>query len=203
MTASRQGIQLLLWMLGRVEAEPSAIVAGLVRNGLPRNPWATTSHLVLEVVIDMYNGRPGVPGFAPTSNLAMRRDVFIALGGLDERFRRAAAEDREFCDRSFHAGHPLVLEETAVVDHRHDLDLRGFLRQSAAYGRGELTYRLASADQGRPPNLVRRGFYVRLALTALAQGPRRGGAHILRAAMSQAVFLTSFGRATARRYLAR
>jgi GT2 family glycosyltransferase len=186
-------------MLARVEAEPSAIVAGRVRNGLPQNPWATASHLVLEVVIEMYNGRPGVPGFAPTSNLAMSRDVFMALGGLDERFRTAAAEDRDFCDRSFHAGHPLVLEDAAVVDHHHDLDMRGFVRQAAAYGRGEVTYRRACAESGRLPNLVRQSFYLRLVLAALAHGPRRGVALVLRAAASQAVFLASYWTAMARR----
>jgi len=179
-------------ILAQVDAAPEAIVAGRVRNGLPENRWATASHMVLEVVVDLYNARPGEPGFAPTSNLAMRRDVFMALGGLDERFRTAAAEDREFCDRSYDAGHPLVMEETAVVEHFHDLDGRAFLAQAASYGRGEVTYRAVCAERGRRPNVVRRSFYLQLVLAALAHGPRRAVPLVGLAAASQLVFLANY-----------
>ena len=179
-------------MLARVEADPEAIVAGRVRNGLPGNRWATASHMVLEVVVDMYNGRPGEPGFAPTSNLAMSRHVFLGLGGLDERFRTAAAEDREFCDRSYDAGHPLVIEDAAVVEHFHDLDGRAFLSQAASYGRGEVTYRAVCAERGRKPNVVRRSFYLQLVLAGLAHGPRRGVPLVGLAAASQLVFLANY-----------
>ncbi|MEA2365610.1 MAG: hypothetical protein QOI32_1122 [Thermoleophilaceae bacterium] len=179
-------------ILARVEAEPEAIVAGRVRNGLPDNRWAAASHMVLEVVVDMYNARPGEAGFAPTSNLAMGRDVFRSLGGLDERFRTAAAEDREFCDRSHDAGHPVVIEDAAVVEHFHDLDGRAFLAQAASYGRGEVTYRAVCAEHGRKPNVVRRSFYLRLVLAALAHGPRRAVPLVCLAATSQLVFLASY-----------
>jgi GT2 family glycosyltransferase len=180
-------------MLARVEAAPGALIGGTVRNGLPENPWAATSQLVLDVVIEMYNGRPGAPGFNPTSNLALRRDVFADVGGFDERFRAAAAEDRELCDRYHAAGHPLLLAGDAIVDHFHDLDVRGFCRQSASYGRGEMTYRVVCAEQGRPANLVRNSFYQRLVRAALSHGVRRGSPMILRALANQIVFLASYG----------
>jgi GT2 family glycosyltransferase len=184
-------------ILAAVDAAPDSIVAGRVRNGLPENRWATASQLVLDVVVDMYNARPGEPGFAPTSNLAMRRDVFTAIGGLDERFRTAAAEDREFCDRSHDAGHALVIEETAVVEHFHDLDARSFVSQAASYGRGEVTYRAVCAERGRRPNVVRRSFYMKLLLAGLSYGPRRGVPLVCLAATSQLVFLANYWRAGA------
>ena len=186
-------------MLARVTARPAAIVAGRMRNGLPENACSAASQLVLEVVVDMYNARPGAAGFAPTSNLAMRRSVFLGLGGLDERFRTAAGEDREFCDRSFCAGHPLVIEPTAVVDHFHDLDLRGFLKQSAAYGRGEVTYRAVCEEHGRTPNLVTHSFYRRLLGAAFRGGPRRGVPLAGLATASQLAFLATYWTARARR----
>src|SRR5829696_3122279 len=189
-------------ILARVDAEPGAIVAGRVRNGLPHNRWATASQMVLDVVVEMYNARPGEPGFAPTSNLAMRRDVFMTVGGLDERFRTAAAEDREFCDRSYDAGHPLVFDDTAVVEHFHDLNARSFVAQAASYGRGEVTYRAVCADRGRRPNVVRRRFHVNLLLAALSQGPRRGVPLVLLAATSQLVFLANYWRGGAWRIAA-
>jgi GT2 family glycosyltransferase len=180
-------------MLAQVEAAPAALAGGVVCNGLPENPWSAASQLVLEVVVDMYNGRPDAPGFVPTSNLALRRDVFEALGGFDERFRSAAAEDRDFCDRAHAAGYPLVIVPEAIVDHFHDLDVRGFCRQSAAYGRGEVTYRAVCAEQGRPANVVRHSFYQRLVRAGLKHGARRGSALIARAAVNQLVFLASYG----------
>jgi GT2 family glycosyltransferase len=175
-------------MHAEVTANPSAVVAGVMRNGLPGNPWSSAGQLVHELVIDMYNGRPGWPGFAPTSNIAMRRDVFEALGGFDERFRSAAAEDREFCDRCFAEGHALLLTDTAV-DHFHHLDARGLWRQFEAYGRGERTYRAVCAERGRPPNLIRHHFYRKLVARALS--PRRtprGPGLAARALLSQIAF---------------
>jgi GT2 family glycosyltransferase len=186
-------------LLARVDAAPGSIVAGRVRNGLPHNHWATASQMVLDVVVEMYNTRPGLPGFAPTSNLGMRRDVFAAIGGFDERFRTAAAEDRDFCDRSHAAGYPLLLEETAVVHHFHDLDARSFLSQAASYGRGEVTYRAVCVERGQRPNLVRRSFYMKLVLAGLSHGPRRGVPLVCLAAASQLVFLANYWRAGASR----
>lgn len=190
-------------LLARVDAAPGAIVAGRVRNGLPHNHWATASQMVLDVVVEMYNTRPGQPGFAPTSNLALRRDVFMGLGGFDERFRTAAAEDRDFCDRSHAGGHPLVMEETAVVHHFHDLDARSFLSQAASYGRGEVTYRALCTERGQRPNVVRRSFYLQLVLAALSHGPRRALPLMCLAAVSQLVFLANYWGAAASSVAAR
>jgi GT2 family glycosyltransferase len=183
-------------MLRAVEARPDTLVGGWMRNGLPDNPWSSASHHVLEVFVDLYNARPGSPGFAPTSALAMRREVFTAIGGLDESFPTAAAEDRELCDRAAAAGFPIVLERGAVVDHHHELDLRGFLRQSAAYGRGELTYEAVTAEHGRTPDVMTDRFYRELVLRALRRHGLVGGVPmLLRVAASQAAFKVALARA--------
>jgi GT2 family glycosyltransferase len=179
-------------MLERVEREPDALVGGRVRNGLGENLWSEASQLVLDVVVDMYNGRPGMPGFVPSSNIAMRRDAFWEIGGFDERFSTAAGEDRDFCDRCFAAGHPVVLEPAAVVDHFHALDLRRFARQYAAYGRGEITYRAVSRERGPMLNVIDESFYLRLLQASLRRGPVRGVALAALVALSQAVFMTNF-----------
>jgi GT2 family glycosyltransferase len=185
-------------MAERVERDPAALVAGAVRNGLPRNLWSSASQLVLDVVVDMYNGRPGLPGFAPSSNIAMRRETFTAAGGFDERFRTAAGEDREFCDRCFAKGHPLVLEPAAVVEHFHHLDARRFIGQYAAYGRGEVTYRAVSAAGGGQANVIDESFYLRLLQASLSHGPVRGAALAILVAASQVAFMASFWAARRR-----
>jgi GT2 family glycosyltransferase len=185
-------------LLAATEAHPRRIVGGGVVNGLPHRPWSAASHLMLDVVVDMYNGRDGRAGFAPTSNLAMRRDVFDAVGGFNEAFRTAAAEDREFCDRAHAAGHDLVLARDAVVDHFHDLDLRRYWRQNASYGRGEVAYRGACADHGRPINIVESGFFWRLGRDAFAGGRRRGLIVTGRLVAGQVAFISSFWATRAR-----
>jgi GT2 family glycosyltransferase len=178
-------------MLAHVSERPSALVGGRVRNGLPQNPWSAASHLVLDVVIELHARSPGSGGFAPSSNLALRRETFEAVGGFDERFQTAAAEDKDFCDRCAAAGHPIVLAEGVTVDHVHDLDAGAFLRQAAAYGRGEVTYRAVSAERGGPAR-VRHSFYPLLARAARAYGLRRGAALVWRALANQAVFNASY-----------
>ena len=53
-----------------------------------------------------------------TSVAAMRRDVFLRLGSFDENYRGASiAEDTEFGQRAWAAGHNLVLDPRVVVTH--------------------------------------------------------------------------------------
>jgi cellulose synthase/poly-beta-1,6-N-acetylglucosamine synthase-like glycosyltransferase len=186
-------------LLGGAERRPEALLAGRVRNGLPANRWAEASHTLLDVVIDTYNRRAGTPGFAPSSNLALRREVFDEVGGFDERFPRAAAEDRELCDRAFELGHPLVHVPAAVVDHFHDLDLRSFIRQHANDGRGTATYREVTIAGGRRPNAVQKRFYRRLLVATVRAGPAAGApGRTLRVALSQVVYVAAYLAARSR-----
>ena len=53
-----------------------------------------------------------------TSVAAMRREIYLRLGGFDENYRGASiAEDTEFGQRAWAAGHLLVLDERVVVTH--------------------------------------------------------------------------------------
>ena len=67
----------------------------------------------------------GTLGFAPGSNLAMRREVAGRLG-FDERFPPGGGEDRAWCDRARALGHPVVWEPGAIVVHHQRQTLRGF-----------------------------------------------------------------------------
>lgn len=180
-------------LLAGLQDSPEALVAGRMRNGLPHNPWTHASHTLLDTVVDSYNDRRDRPGFAPSSNLALRRGVFDALGGFDERFPRAAAEDRDFCDRAFVLGHPLVHVHGAVVDHFHDLDLRRFVRQHVNYGRGSATYRALAIAAGRRPNTVETRFYRRLFVAAARAGPPASApGRVFRVGLSQVVYATAY-----------
>ena len=72
------------------------------------------------------------------NNMAANRELVLAEGGFDERFRPSeAAEDNDFCYRWLKAGHVLRYEPTLVVWH-HDWRTPAQLdRLYVAYARGQ------------------------------------------------------------------
>ncbi len=57
-------------------------------------------------------------GLFYTSVAAMRREVFLQLGGFDENYRGASiAEDTEFGQRAWAAGHLICLDDRVVATH--------------------------------------------------------------------------------------
>lgn len=82
-------------------------------------------------------GRRFSPPFAATANLAVRREVYQALGGLDPALA-VAGEDADFCWRAARAGWGLRYVPDAAVTHCHRSTLRGLWRQSYHYGIGQV-----------------------------------------------------------------
>lgn len=160
-----------------LDRHPDAIVAGIVRNGLPRNLFAETSQVLVAFLVDYYED--GLSSrFFTSNNIAMRRSTFAALGGFDTEYTRAAAEDRELCARALDCGVPVVVDHDIVVVHYHDLSAASFVRQHYRYGRGAHRYHRArrTAGGGRTPEPAQ--FYLRLGLEPLKPRPTSRGALI-------------------------
>ncbi|MGJ5818420.1 glycosyltransferase family 2 protein [Paludibaculum fermentans] len=132
--------------LGR---HPAALVGGTTANGLRTNAYSQASQSILDAAYRYFNPDPQNARFFATDNLAVERERFLALGGLDERFR-VASEDREFCERWLAGGGRIVTAEDAVVDHYHSLTFASFCRQHFQYGRGA-----AQFHRGRLERLTR------------------------------------------------
>jgi GT2 family glycosyltransferase len=126
------------------------------------------------------NANPLRARFLASNNLGMSTEHFRALGGFDVRYRWAAAEDRDFCDRWLRSGHAMIYDPGAVVRHMHCLDLRSFCRQHWHYGRGAFRFRhgCAKLAQGRV-QFEKLSFYVKLLLTPLFQANPRFTAQLL------------------------
>lgn len=71
-------------------------------------------------------------GFA-TANLAVRREVFTAIGGFDEGIR-IYGEDYDLCARIYQHGLAIRYEPLAAVFHHHRTTLRGLVRQGFNFG---------------------------------------------------------------------
>lgn len=141
---------------------PQCIAGGRVVNGLPHNRFAEASQIILDVVYAHYNRDHGDARFFASNNMAVPSARFKACGGFEPLFRRAGAEDREFCDRWHAAGRPLVYCADAVVRHCHDLTLRGFVRQYVNYGRGAQLFHHVCARRGSGRLRDHIGFHARL-----------------------------------------
>jgi len=133
-------------LAGRFARSPGAVVGGPAVNALTANACSSASQILVDYICDYFLDQ-GAPIF-PSNNLAIKREIFLRLGGFDRRFPLAAGEDREFCDRCQARGLELVRAPDAVVDHHHALTLSGFWRQHYNYGRGAWRFHRARADRG-------------------------------------------------------
>lgn len=138
------------WLRAAVEAwrqHPATLLGGAVVNLLPDNPWAEASQMLVSYLYDYYNRGGNGARFFTTNNMAVGRADFLEVGGFDEQFPRAAAEDREFCDRWRHQGRGLQYVPGMVVRHAHRLNAPRFFRQHFNYGRGAHYYHRIRAQR--------------------------------------------------------
>lgn len=135
--------------LARVlEQASDSMVGGRTKNGLPANPYSSTSQLIVDVVYAHYNASVDQARFFASNNMAMPAALFREAGGFDEQFLIVACEDRELCDRWLHRGLKMRCAPEAVVYHFHPLTLHEFCRQHFTYGRGAAQYRRIRAQRG-------------------------------------------------------
>ena len=71
----------------------------------------------------------------PTCNLAVRRNVFEEVGGFDESFKCASAEDYDLCYRMRDRGYKIFYDPEVSVLHYHSQDIRSLLRRGYIHGR--------------------------------------------------------------------
>lgn len=127
---------------------PGALVGGSIVNGLSDDMFATTSQFIVDLVYEHFNSDPENAYFFASNNILCRRDRLLELGGFDTAYRRAGAEDRDFCDRWRAAGLRLVWRPDAVVEHRHAQSLQKFIDLHYRYGRGAHLYQAKRRARG-------------------------------------------------------
>jgi len=174
------------------ERHPGAAVAGRVVDA-SGSIFGVATQLLIDTLAEQYaETRPGRE-FATTNNLAVPRQAFADVGGFDERFRLAAAEDREFAERWRRSGRTFVGAPAAVVHHAHRMSLVRFLGKHARYGRGAHGLRSGGVERDgerferprfyldlvaaplRRPELPRRRALLLAGLLALSQAATAAG----------------------------
>jgi GT2 family glycosyltransferase len=144
---------------------PKAFLGGHTINALPENLFSTVSQELIDYLYQYYNEQRQKPQFFASNNIAVAKDLFLALGGFDPSFPNAAAEDRELCDRWLHAGYPMQFVPTAQIYHAHHLSLRSFFKQHFYYGRGAFFFHQVRAKRQSAPIQVEPFSFYRNMLT--------------------------------------
>lgn len=149
-------------------ARRDVLVGAKQCNALVRNPFATLSQMVLDVVYEVFNPDPQHAAFVASCFMAAPVGLLRDAGGFDEGFR--TSEDRELCDRWLAMGRDVVYAHTIKIEHYHDLTMAGLWRQHFAYGQGAHKYHRRRKSLGRGGLRVDNGFY-----RALMSAPVGGG----------------------------
>jgi glycosyltransferase involved in cell wall biosynthesis len=144
--------------------------AGRTLNGDPGSALAAASELIAGAPALLNRPSPGELTFAPSNNLACRAEILSEVP-FDERYPVAAGEDRDWCRRLLAKGYVLRSEPAALLVHRPEPTLRGFLRQQVRYGRGAFWFRRRGLE--RQP-LESPHFYLMLLRSSFRQGLRTG-----------------------------
>jgi mycofactocin glycosyltransferase len=157
------------WAAALVRAiENGAIAAaGRAVNSSRADVFGEATQVVLDYLTQTATGEDGSTTFAPTYNLACRRDLLLEMP-FEESYGHAGA-DRDWCERIAARGHRIALARDAVVVHRQLLDFRGFLRKHYAYGAGSRRFRSRHQLGLEPPK-----FYAALLEEGFERGVRVG-----------------------------
>jgi GT2 family glycosyltransferase len=177
-------------------AHPTSMIGGSTRNDDESSAYADASQCIVDFLYEYYGGVDHSNRFFATNNLACRRDLLVAIGGFDESFPRAAAEDRDLCERWRAAGWTFQEAHDARVIHVLRLSASRYVRQHLRYGQGATYLHKARARRGVPrPRLEPLRFYWRLVTwplrTANGGGPRAAALMVL-AAVSQAAYALGY-----------
>ena len=125
------------------------MLGGHTVNVLAEDVYAIASQGIVDFLYEYYGNRPAERRFFTTNNLVVPRAEFMAMGGFDEGFKRAAAEDRDLCERWRRGGRNLQFAPDVVVDHAHGLSFARFNRQHFNYGRGAFDLQRSRARRGQ------------------------------------------------------
>ncbi len=146
-----------------LEKHPAAMIGGYTINALIDNPYSGASQLIADIVYRHYNPNPQDSIFFTSNNMVMSKETFLEIGGFSTLFDKAAAEDRDFCDRWRFSGRKLVYAPNAIMYHAHHMTLNAYLRQHFNYGRGAYHFHQVRAERGSGSLTTETKFHLNLA----------------------------------------
>ena len=157
-----------------MQSKPNCAAGGQTMNALPKNAYSSATQALIGYLYDNFNADRERAGFFANNNMAMPRNLYHQIGGLDTSWPMCG-EDRDLCARWLDHGYPMVYVPEAIVYHRHDLNLKRFWRQHFNYGRGAYRFHKTCAGRRRSKLKVEPlTFYLKLPLAAFNNGNGKG-----------------------------
>jgi len=157
-------------LAARFDSGPNRIIGGRTMNALSGNAYSTASQALINYLYEYYNRDAEDACFLASNNIAFAANDFRAAGGFDSAYPRAAAEDRDLCDRLRSCGYRMTYAADAIVYHAHALTFRTFWRQHFNYGRGAGQFHAARARRSQQGlKLEPFSFYMELLRCPFAQ----------------------------------
>ena len=150
--------------------KPDCLIGGKTINILSENPFSTASQELINYLYSYYNRDPEQATFFASNNIAISKERFQKIGGFDTTYPRAAAEDREFCDRWLQYGNQMIYVPEVNVYHAHKLTLSSYWKQHFFYGRGAFCFHQVRAKRAhREIKVEPISFYLNLLKYPLSQ----------------------------------
>lgn len=175
------------------------LVGGRVENGLPDDRYAAASQSLCDFLYDHFGASAGKMPFFTSNNMGLSRARFEQMGGFDDTFPLAAAEDREFGLRWRENGGESLFVPGAVIDHFHAMTFRKYMRQHSNYGVGaHHLHRVLEARGSQQPRREPLRFYLDLLVWPMRQYGLQGIGQSVLMGMSQVAMVNGFARAARR-----
>jgi hypothetical protein len=166
------------------------IIGGVVRNCSP-GIFADVSQEITNHFV-RYFGKDGKStAFLTSNNIAYRRTSILNANGFDERFFHAGGEERALNFKIIAIGGTSIFAPEILVDHYHEMDALGFIRQQVNYGRG--AYLMYNARGTPRPAPMPAGAYNALFTTLLRTGAYPGVTRAALGLAAQFFVLVGFG----------
>ncbi len=153
----------LATLMNFLAIKPDSMIGGEILNALPGNSFSSASQALVSYLYFYYNKNSKEAHFFTANNIALSKKCFLAVGGFDQEWGIAAAEDREFCDRWLLSGYQMTYAPEAVIYHAHPMSLTGFWDQQFNYGRGaHFFHRTRNRRNQEPMKFEPLSFYLNL-----------------------------------------
>jgi len=166
------------------------IIGGVVRNCSP-GIFAVVSQEITNHFV-RYFGKDGTStAFLTSNNISYRRTSILNAGGFDERFMHAGGEERALNYRIIVSGGKSIFAPEIMIDHYHEMDALGFIRQQVNYGRG--AYMLYSSSGTSRPAPMHAHAYSELFRSLLRSGAYPGTMCALLGIAAQFFVFVGFG----------
>ena len=150
-------------LVGFLAKKPDSMIGGEILNALPGNLFSSASQALVSYLYFYYNKNFRAAHCFTANNMALSKKCFLAVGGFDQEWGLAAAEDREFCDRWLFSGYQMTYAPEAVIYHAHSMSLFGFWDQHFNYGRGaHFFHRTRNCRNQDPMKIEPLSFYLNL-----------------------------------------